>query len=39
MEDIIELTEEELKEIENIDVDAGKEDGEVITQKFKVINK
>lgn len=30
MEDIIELTEEELKEIENIDVDAGKgeEDGE-----------
>lgn len=29
MEDIIELTEEELKEIENIDIDAGKgeEDG------------
>lgn len=30
MEDVIELTEEELKEIENIDIDAGKdeEDGE-----------
>lgn len=31
MEDIIELTEEELKEIENIDTDAGKgyeEDGQ-----------
>ena len=28
MEDIIELTEEELKEIENIDVDAGKGDEE-----------
>ena len=27
-EDIIELTEEELKEIENIDVDAGKGDEE-----------